>query len=61
MISTSRDVSATQELERVRAELAAARQQDDFLSIAAHELRTPITAIKGYSDLWAGAWRRASR
>jgi signal transduction histidine kinase len=51
VISTSRDVSATQELERVRAELAVARQQDDFLSIAAHELRTPITAIKGYSDL----------
>jgi signal transduction histidine kinase len=31
--------------------LEVARRQEDFLSIAAHELRTPITAIKGYADL----------
>ncbi|HEX6605931.1 MAG TPA: ATP-binding protein [Chloroflexia bacterium] len=51
VISVTRDVSVSQELERVRAELEVARRQEDFLSIAAHELRTPITAIKGYADL----------
>lgn len=51
VISVTRDVSVSHELERVRAELEVARRQEDFLSIAAHELRTPITAIKGYSDL----------
>ncbi|HMA35354.1 MAG TPA: ATP-binding protein, partial [Chloroflexia bacterium] len=53
VIALSRDVSATQELERLRAELEVANQHDDFLSIAAHELRTPITAIKGFGDLLA--------
>jgi two-component system phosphate regulon sensor histidine kinase PhoR len=51
VIAVTRDVSVSQELERVRAELEVARRQEDFLSIAAHELRTPITAIKGYADL----------
>jgi signal transduction histidine kinase len=51
VISVTWDVSVSHELERVRAELEVARRQEDFLSIAAHELRTPITAIKGYSDL----------
>ncbi|HUS14838.1 MAG TPA: GAF domain-containing protein [Chloroflexia bacterium] len=51
VIAVARDVSATQELERVRAELDVARQHDDFLAIAAHELRTPITGIKGFTDL----------
>ncbi len=50
-VSLFRDVSATQELERLRAELAVTRQQEDFLSIVAHELRTPVTAIKGFTDL----------
>ncbi len=27
------------------------RQKDEFLSIAAHELRTPMTAMKGYAQL----------
>jgi PAS domain S-box-containing protein len=51
VIAVTRDVSVSHELERVRAELEVARRQEDFLSIAAHELRTPITAVKGYSDL----------
>lgn len=51
VIALARDVSESQELERLRGELDLARQRDDFLSIAAHELRTPVTAIKGFSDL----------
>ena len=53
VIALARDVSGTQELERLRAELEVARRQDDFISIAAHELRTPVTAIKGFADLLA--------
>ncbi len=53
VIALARDVSGAQELERLRAELDMARRQDDFLSIAAHELRTPVTAIKGFADLLA--------
>ena len=29
-----------------------ARIQSEFISVAAHEMRTPITVIKGYSDLF---------
>ncbi|MFN8559722.1 MAG: HAMP domain-containing sensor histidine kinase [Dehalococcoidia bacterium] len=41
------------EQERVaRAEAeAAARVKDEFLAVAAHELRTPVTTIKGYAQL----------
>ncbi len=53
VIALARDTSGAQELERLRAELEVARRQDDFLSIAAHELRTPVTAIKGFADLLA--------
>lgn len=37
-----RDVAELKRLERMR---------DEFLSVAAHELRTPITTIKGYAQL----------
>lgn len=37
-----RDVTELKRLERMR---------DEFLSVAAHELRTPITTIKGYAQL----------
>jgi signal transduction histidine kinase len=30
---------------------AMERMKDDFLAIAAHELKTPVTAIKGYAQL----------
>jgi PAS domain S-box-containing protein len=34
-----------------QATQAAVRDRDEFLSVAAHELRTPIVAMKGYAQL----------
>lgn len=48
-VALVRDISRAATMERMR---------DDFLSIAAHELKTPITALKGYAQL---ALRRASK
>lgn len=41
---------ATERQARVAAE-AGVRAREDFLSIATHELRTPVTSIKGYAQL----------
>jgi len=41
---TSRDVTEQVELEK---------RKDDFISIASHELRTPITVLRGYTQLLA--------
>jgi two-component system, OmpR family, phosphate regulon sensor histidine kinase PhoR len=37
-----RDVTVNQKLERAK---------DDFLAVAAHELRSPLAAVRGYADL----------
>jgi PAS domain S-box-containing protein len=37
---------------------AAIRSRDEFLSIASHELRTPVTGIKGYAQLLLRAQER---
>lgn len=38
-------------LERARAEVALQQQKDDFIGIASHELRTPMTSIKLYGQV----------
>jgi PAS domain S-box-containing protein len=46
-VVTSTNITALKDLDRLK---------DEFLSIAAHELRTPMTAMKGYAQLlqrWA--------
>ena len=42
MIGVSFDITARKNTEK---------QKDDFISVASHELKTPVTSIKGYSQL----------
>jgi protein-histidine pros-kinase len=44
---------ATDITERVRAEAAerAVRARDEFLSVAAHELKTPLTSLRGFAQI----------
>jgi PAS domain S-box-containing protein len=55
LVGVTMDVSARKQAEAERLRLAeaeaAVRARDEILSIAAHELRTPVTAIKGFADL----------
>jgi signal transduction histidine kinase len=42
----------TQELERANLDLAKLdKTKSDFISIAAHELKTPLTLVQGYADI----------
>jgi signal transduction histidine kinase len=42
----------TQELEKANRDLAKLdKTKSDFISIAAHELKTPLTLIRGYADI----------
>jgi two-component system phosphate regulon sensor histidine kinase PhoR len=41
-VAVFRDVTTSQKLERAK---------DDFLAVAAHELRSPLAAVRGYTDL----------
>lgn len=36
------------------------RQKDDFMGIASHELKTPVTSIKAYAQILQDKFRRAS-
>ena len=42
MIGVSFDITARKNMEK---------QKDDFISVASHELKTPVTSIKGYSHI----------
>jgi PAS domain S-box-containing protein len=49
VVLTLRDVTREREVDRLK---------DDFISAAAHELRTPMTSIQGYSELMMEDWER---
>ncbi len=42
VVATSHDITQQKELER---------RKDEFISIASHELRTPVTSIKGFTQI----------
>ena len=42
MVAANRDITASKELEQ---------RKDEFIGLASHELRTPVTALKGYAQL----------
>ncbi|HKS69968.1 MAG TPA: ATP-binding protein [Ktedonobacterales bacterium] len=42
----------------ITEQLEIERQKDDFISIASHELKTPVTSLKAYAQLLAQRFRR---
>jgi PAS domain S-box-containing protein len=62
MVGTAQDVTEQREAEERARQLeheqvaraaaeAALRRRDEFLSVAAHELKTPVTSLRGYAQL----------
>ncbi len=49
IVSTSHDITQQTELER---------RKDEFISIASHELRTPVTSIKGFTQILHRRFKR---
>lgn len=70
LVAVSLDSTTQKEAEKARERMLAAEQEarttaeeavrlrDEFITIAAHELRTPVTALQGYSQLIAMELRR---
>jgi PAS domain S-box-containing protein len=56
--SQGRIVGASKIARDITAQRALARQKDEFLGIASHELRTPVTGIKGYAQLLERRFRK---
>lgn len=49
--------STVQELTRVNQDLQALNQSmRDFISVASHDLRTPLTSILGFASMMTSAW-----
>ncbi|HEY7908549.1 MAG TPA: PAS domain S-box protein, partial [Thermomicrobiales bacterium] len=51
-------VGASKIARDITAQRALARQKDEFLGVASHELRTPVTGIKGYTQLLERRFRK---
>lgn len=49
VLGISHDITERKDAERELIKLS--RQKDEFLSIASHELKTPVTTIKGFTQL----------
>lgn len=50
LVSVSRDITQLKALEK---------QKDDFISIASHELKTPVTSIKAYTQVLKNRFQKA--
>lgn len=50
-VAVFRDITTSQKIERAK---------DDFLAVAAHELRSPLAAVRGYTDLLVRREQRRS-
>ncbi len=46
-------------LRNVTRRLELERQKDDFIAIATHELKTPVTSLKGYAQVLRNRFRKA--
>lgn len=42
----------------IKSKIAANKQKDDFLAIASHELKTPLTSVKGYIHILTSLIRK---